>query len=115
MYRIGIYGMSSIVSSSMLLRIGPVVYTPLTAKLTQKYTGCVGAVNLWRDLFSYLELTIIMRQKDDKQFVELLSRLRLGCIVSEDIKVLNERKIQLSDDSCDTVSERLKEVAQKLS
>ena len=99
-----------------LLQFPPVfegpVYTPLTAKLTQKYTGCVGAVNLWRYLFSYLELTINMRQKDDKQFVELLSRVRLGCIINEDIKVLNERKIQLSGDS---VSDRLKEEAQKLS
>ena len=41
---------------------GP-VYTPLTTELTQKYTGCVGCVNLWRNLFTYLELTINMRQK----------------------------------------------------
>ena len=90
---------------------GP-VYTPLTAELTQKYTGCVGTVNLWHDLFSYVELTINMRQKDDKKFVELLSQIRLGCITNEDIKLLNERKIQLSADS---VCERMKEVAKKLS
>ena len=48
-----------------LLQLPPVfegpVYTLLTVKLAQKYTGCVGAVNLWRDLFSYLELTINMQ------------------------------------------------------
>ena len=38
---------------------GP-IYTPITVKVTQKYTGCIGAINLWRDLFSYLELTINM-------------------------------------------------------
>ena len=53
-----------------------------------------------------------MRQKDDKEFVKLLSRICLGCIINEDIKLLNKRKIQLKGD---TVSERLKEVAQKLS
>ena len=112
----GWFGKRNMLFLGDLLQLPPVfegpVYTPLTAKLTQKYTGCVGAVNLWRDLFSYLEWTINMRQKDDKQFVGLLSRVRLGCIVNEDIKVLNERKIQLSGDS---VSDRLKEVAQKLS
>ena len=71
---------------------GP-VYTPLTAELTQKYTGCVGCVDLWRNLFTYLELTINMRQKDDKEFVELLSRVRLGCITNDDIKLLNRQKI----------------------
>ena len=99
-----------------LLQLSPVfegpVYTPLTAELTQKYTGCVGTVNLWRKLFSYNELTINMQQKDDKTFVELLSRIRLGCINSHDIELLCERKLKLTGS---TVSERMKEVAQRLS
>ena len=78
----------------------------------QKYTGYVGTVNLWRKLFSYNELTINMRQKDDKTFVELLSRIRLGCINSHDIELLCKCKMKLTGS---TVSERMKEVAQKLS
>jgi len=96
-----------------LLQLPPVfegpVYTSLTAELTQKYTGCVGAVDLSWNLFSYIELTINMRQKDDKNFVELLSQIWLGCITNADIKLLNERKMQLSGE---TLSERMKEVAQ---
>lgn len=34
------------------------------------------ATNLWTDLFKMFELTEIMRQKDDKDFAELLNRLR---------------------------------------
>ena len=60
----GWFGKRNMLFLGDLLQLPPVfegpVYTPLTAKLTQKYTGCVGAVNLWRDLFSYLELTINM-------------------------------------------------------
>ena len=56
-----------------LLQLPPVfegpVYTPLTAELTQKYTGCIGAVDLWRNLFTYDELTINMRQKDEKKLL----------------------------------------------
>ena len=112
----GWFGKRNMLFLGDLLQLPPVfegpVYTPLTAELTQKYTGCVGTVNLWRNLFSYLELTINMRQRDDKNFVELLSRIRLGCITNEDIKLLSERKMKLSGN---TVSERMKEVAQKLS
>ena len=112
----GWFGKRNMLFLGDLLQLPPVfegpVYTPLTAELTQKYTGCVGTVNLWHDLFSYLKLTINMRQKDDKEFVELFSRICLGCITNEDIKLLNKRKIQLSADS---VCERMKEVAKKLS
>ena len=52
----GWFGKKHIIFKGDLLQLSPVVecpvYTPLTAKLTRKYTGYVGAVNLWRDLFS---------------------------------------------------------------
>jgi len=112
----GWFGKRNMLFLGYLLQLPPVfegpVYTLLTAELTQKYTGCVGAVDLWCNLFSYLELTINMRQKDDKNFVKLLSQICLGCITNVDIKLINERKMQLSSE---TVSERMKEVAQKLS
>ena len=52
-----------------------------------------------------------MRQRDDKHFVELLNRIRLGCVTNDDIKLLGERKMKLSGK---TMSEKTKEVAQKL-
>ena len=89
----GWFGKRNLLFLGDLLQLPPVfegpVYTPLTAELTQKYTGCIGAITLWWDLFSYQELTINMRQKDDKKFVELLSQVCLGYITSEDIKLLN--------------------------
>ena len=52
----GWFGKRNMLFLGDLLQVfeGP-VYTPLTAELTQKYTGCVGTVNLWRKLFSYNE------------------------------------------------------------
>ena len=36
------------------------------------------ASNIWTEYFTLFELTEIMRQKDDKEFAELLNRLREG-------------------------------------
>ena len=36
------------------------------------------ASNIWAQYFTLLEFTEIMRQKDDKEFAELLNRLREG-------------------------------------
>ena len=54
---------------------------------------CYGALasNLWADLFTLFELTDIMRQKDDKQFAELLNRLREGKHFEQDIQCLKRR------------------------
>ena len=49
------------------------------------------ATNLWADFFSLFELTDIMRQKDDKQFAEVLNRLREGKHSEHDINCLKER------------------------
>lgn len=54
---------------------------------------CYGvlASNLWTDFFTLFELTDIMRQKDDRQFAELLNRLREGKHTELDIDCLKER------------------------
>ena len=49
------------------------------------------AFNLWADFFSLFELPDIMRQKDDKQFAEVLNRLREGKHSEHDINCLKER------------------------
>ena len=49
------------------------------------------ATNLWQEYFKIFELTEIMRQKDDKQFAELLNRLRESKHTEDDIKILKTR------------------------
>ena len=47
--------------------------------------------------FSLLELTEIMQQKDDKQFAEMLSRLRIGETTPADIEELQAREMHGRD------------------
>ena len=51
---------------------------------------------LWRK-FQFAELTEVMRQKDDKYFVELLNRIRTGNASTEDETVLKSRFIKKDD------------------
>ena len=52
-----------------------------------------------------------MRQKDEKEFVSILSKFRLGYLTSEDVAVLEKRKISLCSN---TLSGRMKEVVETL-
>lgn len=45
------------------------------------------AENLWRDNFKLFELTVIMRQRDDTIFAELLNRIRKGNQTEEDFSL----------------------------
>ncbi|XP_020620270.1 ATP-dependent DNA helicase PIF1-like [Orbicella faveolata] len=49
------------------------------------------ATNIWTEYFTLFELTEIMRQKDDKEFAQLLSRLREGNQPEDDIAILKQR------------------------
>ncbi len=49
------------------------------------------ATNLWLDYFNLFELTEIMRQKDDKEFAQLLNRLREGKQEESDLAILRKR------------------------
>ena len=50
------------------------------------------ATNIWTENFKIYELTDIMCQKDDKQFAQLLNRLRIGTHTKNDIKLLKKTK-----------------------
>lgn len=52
-----------------------------------------------------------MQQKDEKDYVEVLSRIRLGYVTGKDIAFLEKQKISLVSN---TVSGRMKEVVQIL-
>ena len=101
--------------SGDLLQLPPVfespVYIPLTPSIVNKHTGSVGGTDIWKQLFSYDELTINMRQMEHCEFVELLGRAQLGALSAADIKVLLNRKITLNSE---TVNGCMKEVVAKL-
>ena len=51
------------------------------------------APNVWKELFKMFELKQIVRQRESKQFAELLNRLREGNHTKEDIAKLKDRCI----------------------
>ena len=55
------------------------------------------APNVWQELFKMFELKQIMRQRESKEFAELLNRLREGNHTNEDIAKLRTRCIALSN------------------
>jgi endonuclease/exonuclease/phosphatase (EEP) superfamily protein YafD len=54
------------------------------------------ATNLWQQYFQMFELSEIMRQKEDKDFAEILNRIREGKHTEADIEILKERILKLS-------------------
>jgi hypothetical protein len=49
------------------------------------------ASNLWQQYFQMFELPQVMRQREDKDFAEILNRIREGKHTENDIRVLKER------------------------
>ena len=80
-----------------LLQLPPVfegpVYTPMSSGLITKLTGCVGTINLWRNLFKYYELTT------KKKIVSLLT--------DQDVETLEKHIVPFNSDS---VTGRMQEV-----
>ena len=111
----GWFGCKNILVFGDLLQLPPVfeqpVYTTLTSAIVHKHTNSPGSADIWQALFEYDELIINMRQKDHREFTELLGRVRLGKLTAKDIKVLNKRKLSLNSPS---ISGRMKEVVNEL-
>lgn len=63
----------------------------------QNYSGqnsyAVLAPSLWKENFEMYELIEIMRQKDDKQYAQMMNRLREGSQTEDDINALGKRCI----------------------
>ena len=57
------------------------------------YSGL--ASNIWTENFTLFELTEIMRQKDDREFAELLNRLREGKYSEGDVAILKQRLLKV--------------------
>ena len=54
------------------------------------------ATNLWQQYFQMFELSEVMRQREDKDFAEILNRIREGKHTEADIAVLKKRILNLS-------------------
>ena len=50
-------------------------------------------LNPWIEYFELYELTEIMRQRDEKDFAELLNRMRVGKLLPNDYRELNKRVV----------------------
>ena len=112
----GWFGKWNLLFLGDLLQLPPVfespVYITVSSETASKLTGCVGTMDLWRTLFEYDELVINMRQKEEKEFASMLSRIRLGHVNDDDIQLLERQKLPLHNES---VNGRMKEVIEILS
>ena len=97
------FGGVSVVAFGDLFQLKPVhdawIFSQKYSQPTLQSLGC----HLWLDLFSFYELTEVMRQKDDLKFALLLNRLREGNHTEEDVTVLESRLIKNLDISSDSV------------
>lgn len=93
----GWFGRKHILLFGDLLQLPPVREQPafkiLSSVITDKLLGSMGSTDLWSKLFSYDELTINMRQKNDQSYREILSRIRLGFVTDSDTEILATRKL----------------------
>ena len=59
--------------------------------------GCTAlGTNLWQQYFQMFELSEVMRQREDKDFAEILNRIREGKHTEADIAVLKKRILNLT-------------------
>ena len=85
------FGGVSIIAVGDLFQLQPVFDKWIFANSNKDYGPL--ALNVWQEYFEMYELTQ-MRQKEDKQFAELLNRLREGRHSQNDIEQLKTRILQ---------------------
>ena len=83
----------SILAVGDLYQLPPIKRKPVFANYTKD------AYNLWHpwQLFTMIELTEIMRQKNDQPFAQLLNRFRTASQTEEDMKCIHSRSTDPSD------------------
>ena len=87
------FGGVSLITVGDLFQLKPVFDKWIFENSKSGYSAL--ASNIWTQDFTLFELTDIMRQKDDRQFAELLNRLREGNHTDADLDDLKERKINV--------------------
>nr|XP_039258260.1 uncharacterized protein LOC120334820 [Styela clava] len=89
------FGNVSVLAVGDLFQLPPVCQPQIFCPVSDE-TMRLGR-SLWNDYFHLHELDEIMRQKNDRNFAELLCRIRLGNQTRADIDTLRTREIHLSD------------------
>lgn len=82
-----------------LLQLPPVNGDPVFSKLNYKAMsklGSMGSSNIWKDTFTYDELTINERQKSDPVYSKVLDEIRRGSPSEQSINCLHDRIIDVS-------------------
>ena len=87
------FGGVSIIAIGDLFQLQPVMDGYIFKDMDNFEYGIL-APNIWQELFKMFELKQIMRQRESKQFAEMLNRLREGKHTSEDIMKFKERIIE---------------------
>ena len=89
------FGGVSIIAIGDLFQLQPVMDGYIFKDMNNLEYGIL-APNIWQELFKMFELHEIMRQRESKQFAEMLNRLREGNHSKEDITKFKERILQSS-------------------
>ena len=76
-----------------LYQLQPVAEPYIFDQIGDAYARLHQSGSLWVDEFFIIELTEIMRQREDREFAELLCRVRRATCTEGDIKVLSSRSI----------------------
>jgi hypothetical protein len=89
-----LFGNVSILAIGDLYQLPPVLQPSLFNNISDlDLASLFGSGSLWKECFKMIELNIIMRQRGDTRFVELLCRVRKGQCTNDDIKLLETRII----------------------
>ena len=90
------FGGVSVIAISDLFQLQPVIDSYIF-KDTDNFEYGILAPNLWQELFKMFELCEIMRQRESKEFAELLNRFREGKHTKKDIEKLKQHIIKSGD------------------
>ena len=99
------FGGVSIITLGDLFQLKPVMDGYIFTDVQYLTSYNILAPNLWKSYFRMFELDEIMRQRESKEFAEILNRLREGKHTSSDLKKLKERCVEES--SCSREAPRL--------
>ena len=90
------FGGLSIITVGDLFQLKPVFNQWISIFENSKNGYTALATNLWQQYFQMFELSEVMRQREDKDFAEILNRIREGKHTEADIAVLKKRILNLS-------------------
>ena len=87
------FGDVSILAVGDLYQLRSVAQPHVFTQVGDAYARLHKSGSLWLDEFKMIGLDVIMRQRDDSQFAQLLCRVRTATCTEDDIKVLESRTI----------------------